>query len=242
MQLRRTALVLCALAALCAAAPRPGAAAANTVDTLVDQVVAAYGGTAALAKVSAYRMEGTVDSVMRGAGPLVRTFARPDRLKISLEYPGHLETRILNGGKGWRSDAKGKGEMVPADGFLLTSMTLQAARADLPWVLAERKASLKLLAPMDNGKLQGVELPVGEGLILTVYVETATGRVVRSSGVLAAPGMKTNFATDYSDFRAVDGVLFPFHEANFAANQSTGDTVIAKIVLNPPLTDADFNP
>ena len=34
--------------------------------------------------------------------------------------------------------------------------------------------------------------------------------------------MKTNFATDYADFRTVDGVLFPFREANFASNQSTG--------------------
>ena len=154
----------------------------------------------------------------------MRTFARPDRLKITLDYPNHPEARILDGGKGWRSD--GKGNMAPADGFLLTSMVLQAARADLPWLLDERRATLKLLAPMDGGKLQGLEIPLGEGLTLTVYVDTATGRIVRSSGVLEAPGMKTNFATDYSDFRTVDGVLFPFREANFASNQSTGDTVI----------------
>jgi hypothetical protein len=121
-------------------------------------------------------------------------------------------------------------------------MVLQAARADIPWILEERRGSLKLLPPMDNGKLQGLEIPLGEGLTLTVYVEAATGRVVRSSGVLEAPGMKTNFATDYSDFRAVDGVLFPFREGNFASNQSTGDTVLTKVVVNPPLSEKDFRP
>ena len=141
---------------------------------------------------------------------------------------------------GWRADAKGA--MSPADGFLLTSMVLQAARADIPWLLDDRRATLRLLAPMDGGKIQGLEIPIAKGLTLTVYAETATGRIVRSSGVLDTPGMKTNFATDYADFRTIDGVLFPFREGNFASNQSTGDTVITRIVVNPPLEDADFRP
>lgn len=218
----------------------PAAAAGAQTDVLVDTVLKTYGGAKALAKVRAYRMEGTVTSVMRGTGAMVRTFGRPDRLKIVLDYPGRLETRILDGDRGWRSDADGK--IVAADDFLLTSMLLQAARADLPWLLEERRPTLVPLPPMDGGKLQGLEIPLGQGLVLTAYVEIATGRIVRSSGVLTTPTMKTNFATDYADFRTVDGILFPFREANFAANQSTGETVITKIAVNPPLTDADFRP
>jgi len=209
-------------------------------DAIIDTVLAAHGGKAALAKVRAYRMEGSVSSVMRGTGALVRTFARPGRLKITLDYPNHPEVRILDGGKGWRSD--GNGNMSAATSFLLTSMVLQAARANLPWLLDEKRASIKPLALMDGGSLQGLEVPLGDGLTLTVYVDTATGRIVRSSGVLEAPGMKTNFATDYSDFRAVDGVLFSFREANFASNQATGATVITRVVLNPQLTNKDFRP
>ena len=234
-------LLLAACLCLTATAPLWAAdPAAKSPGALVDSVLAAYGGKAALDKVKAYRMEGSVSSVMRGSGALVRTFARPDRLKITLDYPNHPETRILDGSKGWRSD--GKGNMDAAEGFLLTSMVLQAARANLPWLLDEQRGKLKMIAPMDGGKLQGLEIPIGEGLTLTVYADTATGRIVRTSGVLEAPGMKTNFATDYSDFRTVDGVLFPFREANFASNQSTGDTVITKVTVNPPLKDTDFRP
>ena len=219
----------------------PGtSAAAPKVDALVDAVVDAYGGKAALARVRGYRMEGSVSSVMRGTGPLVRTFARPDRLRTVLDYPGHRETRILDGARGWRSDPGGA--MLAVDSFLLSSMTLQAARANLPWLLDERRDTLVALPPMDGGKTQGLEIALGPGLALTVYVETATGRIVRSSAVLATPALKTNFATDYGDFRSVDGVLFPFRESNFASNQSTGETVITTVVVNPPLTDADFKP
>jgi len=238
-RVRAIVLVVCVL--LGAAAPlRAGEPAGQGTDALVESVLAAYGGKAALAKVKAYRMEGTVTSVMRGNGALVRTFARPDRLKITLDYPNHPEARILDGTKGWRSD--GQGNMPAAAGFLLSSMLLQAARADIPWILDERRATIKLLGPMDGGKLQSLEIPLGDGLTLTVYADTATGRIVRSSGVLVAPGMKTNFATGYSDFRTVDGVLFSFREANFASNQSTGDTVITRVTVNPTLKDADFRP
>lgn len=230
-------LVAVVLSALGVPAP---AAAGAPADALVEQILAAYGGREALAKVKAYRMEGTVTSVMRGSGATVRTFERPDRLKIVIDYPGRLETRILDRERGWRSNPDGA--LTVADDFLLTSMVLQAARANLPWILDERRAALVSLAPMDGGKLRGLELPLGQGLALTAYVESATGRIVRSSGVLTSPAMTTNFATDYSDFRAVDGVLFPFREANFASNQSTGETVITRIAVNPPLTDADFKP
>jgi hypothetical protein len=239
---RHLLLWTCAVCScLSAVTPLPAAdSAVKSPDAIIDGVLAAYGGKAALGKVKAYRMEGTVSSVMRGNGALVRTFARPDRLKTTLDYPNHPEARILDGGKGWRSD--GAGNMSPADGFLLTSMVLQAARADLPWLLDERRASIKLLAPQDGGKLQVLEMPLGGGLTLTVYADNVTGHIVRSTGVLEAPGMKTNFATDYSDFRTVDGVLFSFREANFASNQSTGDTVITRVTVNPPLTGSDFRP
>lgn len=226
-----------------AAVPPPLLAAGPAVqrpDVLIDSVLAAYGGTAALAKVAGYRMEGTVASRMSGSGAMVRSFARPDRLKITLDYPGRPEVRILDGRSGWRSD--GAGNLAAATGFLLTSMVLQSARADLPWLLDERRSKVRLLGPLEGGRLQGLELRLGDGLTLTVHVDAATKRIVRSAGVLEAPGMNTNFATDYSDFRTVDGILFAFKEANFASNQSTGTTVITRIVVNPPLTDRDFRP
>jgi hypothetical protein len=218
----------------------PGPAPAGDADALIDKVLAAHGGTAALAKVKGYRMEGTIASRMQGTGPFVRAFARPDRLRVVLDYPGHPEVRILDGSKGWRSD--GTGKLAPVDGFLLGSMVAQAGRANLPWLLDERRSSARLLPADEGGKLQGIAVPLGTGLTLTAYVELATGRIVRSTNDLDMAGMKTGFVTDYADFRTVGGVLFPFREGNFASGQATGETVITRITINPPLTDADFRP
>jgi hypothetical protein len=77
---------------------------------------------------------------------------------------------------------------------------------------------------------------------VTAFVDLATGRITRSAGDLDVPGMKTGFVTDYSDFRPVEGVLFPFREGNFASGQTTGETVITKVTVNPPLADSEFRP
>ena len=217
-------------------------ARAGEADALIDRVLEAHGGKAALAKVRSYRMEGRIVSVMQGTGPFVRTFARPDRLRVFLDYPGRPETRILDGSKGWRSGGQDRLDPVPVEGFLLASMVVQAGRANLPWLLDERRAEARLLPPAEGGKLQGIEVPLGPGLKVTAFVDLATGLLRRSTGDLDVPGMQTGFVTEYWDHRTVDGVLFPFHEGNFASGRNTGATMVTKITINPPLTDADFKP
>jgi hypothetical protein len=235
------AAALCLLALLLAPAPAPAAGPApGELGALLAKVVAAYGGEAALAKVGGYRMEGTLTSSMRGTGPFVRLFQRPSRLRVELDYPGHPESRILDGARGWRSD--GQGNLLPSEGPLLGSMVVQAARADLPWLLLERRQDLRLLAPPGDAAVRVIEIGLGPGLALTVAVDAASGRIVRTAGTINTPAMQTGFTTEYADFRSVDGVLFPFRESNGAGGQSTGDTVVTKVTLNPRLTDADFRP
>ena len=220
----------------------PAASFAGQADALIDRVLEAHGGKAALAKVRSYRMEGRIVSVMQGTGPFVRLFARPDRLRVFLDYPGRPETRILDGAKGWRSGGQDRLAPAPVEGFLLASMVVQAGRANLPWLLDERRAEARLLPPAEDGKLQGIEVPLGPGLKVTAFVDLATGLLRRSTGDLDVPGMQTGFVTEYWDYRSVDGVLFPFHEGNFASGRNTGATMVTKITINPPLTDADFKP
>lgn len=221
-----------------AAAPVPAAPVQNETGAFIDQVVAAYGGKAALGKVKAYRMEGIISSKMQGQGPLLRLFSRPNRLRVVLQYPGGAEVRVVDGDQGWRSDATGK--LAPVNNFLLGAMVAQAVRANLPWVLDERRAEAHLTA--QGGKLQGIVLPLGNGLTLTAWVDPATHLILHSSTDLDMPGMKTEFITDYTDFRAVNGVMFPFHEDNYASGQSIGETVIMNVDTQPKVTESDFRP
>ncbi|MBV8516659.1 MAG: hypothetical protein JO197_04575 [Acidobacteria bacterium] len=203
------------------------AAASLRAASLADEVVAAYGGRAALAKISAVRETGTVVSMMRsGTGNTVRTFAFPDRLSVAITYPQSSELRDVDGARGWQNGKE-------ASGAQLDAMALQAARLNAPRLLAEHAADVK----QDGASKLVVTLP--RGLALALEIDPKTHYIVHSAGTLTG-GMA--FETNYSDFRNVGGVVFAFHEENVAGGMATGTTTLTNVELNPKLDAGAFGP
>lgn len=221
------------------ASPSP----ASPMDSLVDRVLSAYGGKM-LEAVDAYRMEGVVTARMRKTeGEMIRLFARPDRLFVDLAYPENPERRYLDGENGWRTDPGGAG-VRKVEGHLLKAMVLQAARAEIPWILSRHREDVTQIPPLKVGQQMtvGMQIILGPGLVLRLYADPQTARVIYSQAILNAEKIKTHFETAYSDFREVDGVLFAHHEENWASGFHTGSTVIEKVEINPEIDDSTFRP
>jgi len=233
-------------AALCAALALAPLAQARAEEPSLSQVLKraldTYGGLQTLQRRNARVEEGRVTPATQGgqSGRLSRTFERPRRLRVEIAYPGEeAEVRVLDGARGWRNGIEVSGTIKWA------AMALQAARMDLPRLLAEER--LRLVdggtVKRDGKRLRAVTLPLGEGMILTAEIDPKTGRILRSSGKMdAGPGMALEFATLYSDFRRVDGVLVPFREANYAGGQRTGDTVLRTVEVLRDAPQGSFRP
>ena len=184
---------------------------------IVDDVIAAYGGADAWKKVKSFRQVGTVASPMRPApGDVTRLWTRPDKLTIEIVYPTSKETRIVDGDHGTQNGKE-------ASGMGLAAMRLQAARLALPALLIDRKADVKV---RDGNVL---EVTIAPAMTVTMEIDPKTNRVLRS--VSKAEGIE--FATAYSDFKSVEGLLFPFSEENFANGTKTATTTLTKIEVNP---------
>jgi len=184
---------------------------------VVDDVIAAYGGAAAWQKVKSFRQTGTVASPMRPApGNVTRSWTRPDKLTFDVVYPTSRETRIVDGDHGTQNGKE-------ATGMGLAAMRLQAARLAIPALLLDHRADVKV---RDGNVL---EVAIAPGLTLTMDVDPKTNRVTRS----VSKGEGMDFATNYGDFRSVDGLLFPFSEENFANGTKTATTTLTKIEVNP---------
>lgn len=215
--------------------------ASDRVDSLVRKSVDAYGGEAALARAPHIRQFGTATSIMRAGvtGAIQREFTAPDRLRVQITFGRDVETRVYDGKSGWRM-----GKQV--DGAPYDAMVLQAARLALPLSLLENR---KKLVDRGNGEVDGkavrtLELPVGNGLTLTVDIDPATGRIVRSAGRggEGMGGQPLEFVTGYSDFRKVGERLFAFRESNYANGFVTGETILEKVELPSVLPAATFKP
>lgn len=211
------------------AAPRAGA---SDLGALLDSVVETYGGPRAVARMQAYRVRAEVDARRQGgaAGRVTRDFQAPDRLRVEIAYPRAAEVRILDGDRGWRGD---DGRLQRVDGPPRTAMEYQLLRSEIPWVFVHHRSRME-----DRGEAfrQGaacrrVGLPWSQDLDLTYWVDAASRRVVWVEGTVRFPGGQTGFATDYGDFRRVEGLLVPFLEENYAGGAHTGTTRIREVVF-----------
>lgn len=223
--------VALAILAACFAAPQPALAAPDRVEQLVARVLEAYGGRAALQRAQVVRQEGTVTSLMHpGPGRIVRLLQRPASLRVEIAYPGApAEVRVVHGGHGDRDGVEVTGTPAHA------AMVLQAARLALPLALAEPGARVADRGELerDGRRLRALALALPGGLEVVAEIDPASGRILRSTGAMPVPGAsgRIEFATAYSAFKQVGGVLFAFHEENWARGQHTGDTSLEKVEL-----------
>jgi hypothetical protein len=222
--------------------PSGSARASGSLVDLLERTLKAYGGEEALRKAAAIRETGKVTSLMRGgtAGDIVREFERPDRLRVTIRYGGSdTEVRVYDGKTGWR---EGKAVQGPP----LDAMVLQAARLALPLILSDRRADLvdKGTSTVDGKELRTVDLPLGNGLMLTVGIDPVSGRIVRSSGTggMGMGGRKLEFVTRYSDYRVAHGILHPFVEENYANGFATGETTLSRVEVLESFPPGTFRP
>jgi hypothetical protein len=205
--------------AVIAALLLPPAALASDLDALVSKVVDAYGGGAAWAKVTRIEARGRVVPAMRnGPGTMTRVWHGTDNLRVEIAYPDKTEVRALEDGKGTNNGRA-------SSAMELDGMRLQAARLALPLLLVQHKGSLRDLGTHDN--VRSIEIALDAPLTMTVDIDPATSRIVRSVG----KSKDVAFGTAYSDFRTVNGLLIPFHEENSAMGMKTADIFLESVEI-----------
>ncbi len=216
-------------------------ALASEATDLAALTIAAYGGPEAIEGIKSFKQSGALTSNRYGeTGTVERTFSRPDKLRIDIQIPGAPhETRVLNGARGWRNGKEDQPMMAKA-------MYLQAARLDLPYLIVTAGQNIKMLGPIegeDARNLKGLEIPMIDKLRLIAIIDTQTGYIVRSHGLISvAPGHEMEFSTVYSGHVQRNGTVFAAQENHFVRGQATGITVLDKSDVVQDLPDAVFLP
>ena len=76
-----------------------------------------------------------------------------------------------------------------------------------------------------------------------LYIDTQTFVVLRTSHFVFSPDAVENrsqWDAYYDDYRAVNGVLMPFHITRYAAGQKHSDAVFNNVQVNIGIPDSDF--
>jgi hypothetical protein len=231
----------CTFLALALAAPP---ASAPTVEEIVAKHLAARGGREALRALRTVRMTGRA---MAGPGReaiVRREVVHPDRIRTEFVFQGTTGIYVWNRGTGWR--------VSPLDGRLdpeplaPEEAAAAAEQADLEGPLVDWKAKGHTVervgeAALPGGPAHELKVTLKSGSTRRVFVDVATGQVVRTESPRRLRGHEVTLETVFDDYRKVGGVSFP-HAIEMGARDRPRRlrVVVESVEINVPLDDARF--
>jgi hypothetical protein len=203
----------------------PGTAA------LVDAVLEAHGGEAAIRAVNGLRMEGNLVTSGQSRGTLNRAARLDGVLTSTIQYPNRREIRVYMNGRAWRGGSAETLEEV--SGPLRTAMRAQGLRMLSARVLLEHRSRVERLHDIEGLNVLSISFP--PDLTLQLFVDPETRRILHSLSLIPAGPTLLRFSSTYLDYRVVDGILVAFGEENTAQGQPTAVIQLSQVETNPML-------
>ena len=81
-----------------------------------------------------------------------------------------------------------------------------------------------------------------DGAIIDIYVDEHDFHILKVTGYFKERGKQIDLSAEFSDFKKVDGSVFPFRITNYAGGLKIAQTVIDDYFLNPDIPDFLFEP
>lgn len=240
----RLAAIYACLAGLAASPAHAGGETADfPVTSFIKEVIVAYGGEKALAGITSIYAKGSIETFMRGdRGVSTRYFKRPRKLRAELAYQKSSETRILNGFRGWRGSGGEPLREVHGPSYL--AMAYQFKYLDLPFGFLDKGYKISYLGRenLRGGPVEVLLLADNEGTVMRVYIDAGTRLIAKVLGSFGAGPGGAELAAEFSDYRDVAGVKFPFRVTNYSGANKLADNLVTEIRINKEMPDALFQP
>jgi len=222
----------------------PATVPAPTVDEIVARHVAARGGRAALGAVRTLRMTGRAVAGPGREAIVRREIARPGRIRTEFVFQGTTGVYVWDGKAGWRVsplDGSLETEPMPAEAAELSAEQADFEGPLVDWKAKGHKVELVGAATLPGGPAQELKVTLKSGMVRHVWVDDASGQIVKTSSTRKVRGYEVEFEVLYGDYRKTGNVTFA-HSIEIAARGRPRKMriVVENVELNPKLDDARF--
>jgi len=197
---------------------------------------------AAIEEMGTYRINGTLYSPQSGVGGTFSTYVSGnERYRVDSDYGKYGYSRMaLNGDQAWVESSFGPFDELHGD-FLEQAKRDHPASMDGDW--RDFYDSIQMLHSdnLDGQEVYVLQLKRSELPPVTIFVDTATGDVLKSIVVvLQEGGIGIPVTTQYEDYREVHGVRIPFRA--ISSNEYSGGmtTQYETIEVNLAIDDNFF--
>jgi hypothetical protein len=210
--------------------------------SITDKIFEAYGGRDRIANVMSVAAEGRISSLMRGeAGIYRRALRRDRRLFVAVLYSQSTERSLLDSSRGFQAT---DGNLEEVFGPRYHALVDQYNELDLPFGLLDNTFTI---TETGRGTLKGTAVHIlrlldRAGNEIYIYVRTEDYLIIKCISTFEQGLHSMILSTEFSDFRRVEGILFPFRMVKYLGGDITGEITIRAYLLNAPIADAFFKP
>jgi len=209
---------------------------------ITGKIIAAYGGRERLARIMSVAAEGRITALIRrDEGTYKRAMRRNGKLFVDIIYTRSTERRILNGSKGYRGTG---GQLEEVFGPRYLAMVYQYDELNLPYGFLDNGFTVSELRSdiLNGAHVRVLKCTDRTGNDMEVFVSEEDYRIVKCIGTFPMGSHSTSLSSEFSDFRTVDGVLFPFRIVNYAGGDRIAEIVITRYLVNPTIDESLFTP
>jgi len=216
---------------------------AQTVDELIEKNLNAHGGLAKLKEIQSMRMTGKMTLHQGMEAPIVFQKKRPHFIRIEFTVGGVTGIQAYDGRTAWAQmpfmgikDAQKMPQEEAED-------LIEEADFDGPLVDYKQKGhTVELLGKEDveGSEAYKLKLTLRDGKVRYIYLDAETGLEVKLTSIIKREGIENSVDTFFSDYKEVEGLIFPFAFQVKLKDQPGPQYILDKVELNPQLDDSLF--
>ena len=220
----------------------------QTADEIINKYIDARGGKEKLNAVKVLYMEGS-RQMMGSEIPVKVTVVQGKLFRTDFEFGGSSGYSIVTPTQGWsyvpmRSQSV---DQIPADALKGMQGQLDIAGPLVDYAAKGNKVELQGKETVDGKEAYKIKLTTAAGRDIIYYIDTNTNLLIQSKATAAPMGRNANavpqeIITNYSDYKSIDGVLFPQTIANPGSGMQGGSTTFDTIVINKTISEDQFKP
>jgi hypothetical protein len=232
------ALALASLVVGCAA-PEP-----DPLDELIARHVEARGGLDRLAAIETMRASGRAIAGPLREARITREVRVPDRIRTEFVFQGVTAVYACDGSQCWFVDPMAGSfdpELMPAEDAALAIEDADLVGPLVDWRAKGHTVELIGTEAVEGREAYKLQLTFASGAVRTDYLDVETALTVRRETTETVRGQLVEIETTYSDFREIEGLVFPHHIRSKAKGRTESlEVVVEEADVNPPLDDARF--
>jgi hypothetical protein len=217
----------------------------QTVDEIINKYIDAKGGKAKLDAVKSVYMEGSRE--MMGSEVTVKVTTVQGKLfRNDFEFGGTSGYTIVTPSQGWsfipmRSQNV---EIIPADRLKTMQAQLDIAGPLVDYIAKGNKAELQGKETINGKETHKIKMTLNSGKEVIFFIDTQTSLLLQSRQMSAAMGNNApqEMITNYSDYKSIDGIMFPQTINNPGSGVTGGSTTFDTIIINKTIDESQFKP